>query len=212
MTLFKRNKLIIRNLNIVYILLCCLTCSKDFEFIQEEYQSGKIEYLKGNLEKSKTHFLSVKKREPDFEDIGLYLAKIEYYQGKFEQSSKSFSDLIDNETYGYQAYLLKLKSDYAYRKDRSQLLIEVGDGLKKDSSNLDLLILAAKLNEELGQISQAILYYGRILNESDKLILAHKELKKIYQKAGLEERVLYHSKKLELWNEGNTKEKKEGNK
>ena len=174
----------------------------------KEYGLGKVEFAKGNLDGSKKHFLKVQNIESGFEDVPLYLAKIDYYQGHFEQASKTFSKLIEDETYGYQAHLLKLKSDYAYRKDRSKLLKEIGNGLKKDSSNLDLLILAAKLHEEIGQISQSILYYERVLNESDKLILAHKELRKIYQKAGIAERVDYHSKKIDLWNVDKTKERK----
>ncbi|GBF52097.1 hypothetical protein LPTSP4_36350 [Leptospira ryugenii] len=192
----------------VFAFLCILSCQGDTEALKKEYGLGKVEFAKGNLDGAKKHFQKIISEDTSFEDVPLYLAKIDFYKGNFEKASKDLSELIEDDTYGYQAYLLKVKADYAYRKDRSVLLKEVGEALKKDSSNLDLLIIAAKLHEELGQLPQTILYYGRVINESDKVLLAHKELKKIYEKAGIEERVKYHTRKIELWEEEKIKGKK----
>ncbi|MDZ4727674.1 MAG: hypothetical protein SH817_16065 [Leptospira sp.] len=193
----------------LFILLFLVSCSDNKEELIKEYGLGKLEFAKGNLEGSKKHFKKVHEADSSYEDVPLYLAKIEYYQGHFAIASSAFGKLLDDDTYGHQAHILKLKSDYAYRKDRSVLLKEIGDALKGDTSNLDLLIIAAKLNKELGHISQTILYYQRIINESDKIMLAHKELSKIYEKAGIAERVSYHTKKVEFWKEEKTNKAKE---
>jgi len=186
----------------IYFLIfvyALLSCSGNQDELKREYSLGKDEFMKGNLEGSKKHFKQVLKFESSYEDVSLYIAKIEYYQGHFALASKAFELLLDDKSYGFQAQILKLKSDYANQKDRAILLSEIGNAIKKDSSNLDLLILSAKLHEELGQISQSIFYYQRVLNESEKIILAHKALREIYQKVGLNERANYHLKKIELW-------------
>jgi tetratricopeptide (TPR) repeat protein len=200
------------NTRLILVLLLIASCSGKNEKIIKEYGLGKAEFAKGNLEASRTHFSKVHDSDSSYEDVPLYLAKIEYYQGNFAGASVAFRELLDDDIYGYQALILKLKSDYAHRKDRSELLKEVGEALKKESGNLDLLILSAKLNEELGQTSQAILYYQRVLNEADKLIIAHKELRKIYQKVGIQERVNYHTYKVELYTSDNLNTKKTGKK
>jgi tetratricopeptide (TPR) repeat protein len=197
---------------IICIWLFGLGCSQNREELKKEYGLGKVEFAKGNLDGARKHFVKAKEANSSYEDVPLYLAKIDFYQGKFPQASEEFADLVDHDVYGYQAHLLKLKSDYAYRKDRDLLLKEIEEALKKDSSNLDLLILSAKLHKELGQISKAILYYERVLNESDKLILAHKELLEVYKQAGITDRVRFHEKKLELWAGEITNQKKENKK
>jgi tetratricopeptide (TPR) repeat protein len=204
-------------INKIYFACICiwlfgLGCSQNSEELKKEYSLGKVEFAKGNLDGAKKYFVKVKEANSSYEDVPLYLAKIDYYQGKFPQASEALADLVDHETYGYQAALLKLKSDYAYRKDRALLLGEIEEALRKDSGNLDLLILSAKLHKELGQISQAILNFQRVLNESDKLILAHKELLEIYKQVGIADRVNFHQKKLELWGEERKNQKKENKK
>ncbi len=187
--------------SLLVLIVMLSSCSDHNTDLKQEYELGKLEYIKGRLEGAKKKFTNVNSYEPNYKDVSLYLGKIEFYQGHFLKASQIFSSLLDDDTYGYQAFLLKIKSDFFYQKDRSKLLEEVGAALNKDSSNLELLLLSAKLHEELGKIPEAIQCYERIVQETDVIILSHKELHRIYQRLGFEEKVQFHQSRLAFFNE-----------
>lgn len=186
---------------LIMLIPIIMSCSDHKAELKQEYELGKLEYAKGRLASAKKKFTNVESFEPKYKDVSLYLGKIEFYQGHFLKASQIFSSLLDDEEYGYQAFLLKLKADFLFQKDRSKLLEEVGAALNKDSSNLELLLLSAKLNEELGKIAEAIQCYERIVQETDAILLSHKELNRIYKRLGMEDKVQFHASRLAFFNE-----------
>lgn len=186
-------------ISFLFVVSCLAIADRDK--LKKEYNLGKIEYSKGNLDASLQHFLRVEKIESEYEDVPLYLAKIEYYKGNFKEANRWLETLLGDGIYGDQAQVLRWKCDYAEGKKHGDILREIGESLKKEGENLDLLLLTARIQEEQGQIPQAILNYERVLNESDKVIIAHTGLMKIYEKADLKDRAEYHSKMIEVWNQ-----------
>ncbi len=190
-----------KTLIIAFSVLCFVGCNQHEQTLIHEYNLGKEEYRKGNLAGSKKHFKRAVSIKTDYRDVPLYLAKIAYYQGKYEDVGYQLETMLNDETYAYQANLLKLKNDFVFSKDRVGLSKALENALAKDSSNLEILLMAAKVSEELGQIGHSILLYERTIQESSKIALAHQNLFRIYNQAGIKERAKYHSKKFELWNE-----------
>ncbi len=188
---------ILRIILILFIIFSSGHCAKNKGKSENEYTQAKIEYAKGNLENAKKYFNKLKNNNSEYADIPLYLAKIEYYQGNFEKVLLILEELYEDPNSSFQANLLKLKAEYVIRKERIKILQEVEDLLRTNPENLDLLIMAAKLNAESGKVSQTIMYFERVINQSDKIMVAHKELRDIYEKAGIKERASYHIRKLE---------------
>ncbi|TGN16949.1 tetratricopeptide repeat protein [Leptospira idonii] len=185
---FRKNRILI---SVIWLWSFAACGSKD-PSLQKEYFLAKGEYAGGRLDSAYNHFMKIQKQDDDFEDVPLYLAKIEFYRGKFEHSSEILEKAVTHKQYGYQAKLLKIKTDYVSGKDRKRLLEDVNEILLWDSGNLDILLIAAMVNLELEKVPEAILNYERILNESSKIGYAHQSLSKIFEKAGISERAAHH--------------------
>jgi|GEM_PF-6075782 len=169
-------------------MLCCIvslgltySCS-DSEYLEKNYLAGKQEYAKGNLDSALNYLNKVDKEDSGYLDTPLYLAKIEFYKGNFNKVEDRLDDVLEDSTLGFQAKLWKLKAGYASGGDRKVLLDIVDKLLLIDSSNLDLLILSAKINMEMGKIPDAIRSYNRVIIQEDKISLAKKQLALIYGK------------------------------
>ncbi|BDA79615.1 hypothetical protein LPTSP3_g25450 [Leptospira kobayashii] len=150
--------------------------------MEKNYLAGKEEYAKGNLDSALNYLNQVDKEDSCYSDTPIYLAKIEFYKGNFKKVEERLEDVLDDPILGFQAKLWKLKAGYAGGKDRKTLLSLVDELLLVDSSNLDLLIISAKINIEMGKISDAIRSYNRAVIQEDKIALAKKELALIYGK------------------------------
>jgi tetratricopeptide (TPR) repeat protein len=193
---------------LIFIILILIFCSKESPELEAKYKQAMTHFHKKELNESLKIFQEIKKENPDYKETRLFIGKIYYYAGKFQEASEQFSKATKHNSSNVNIALWHLKTLQVIQKEQSEkenLLKKAEDLVELDSSNIELLNLLARLYIENKQIDKALNTYRRILLFEDNISLAHFEMSKIYELNGLEKEKDFHLNKAILLGNQNKK-------
>jgi tetratricopeptide (TPR) repeat protein len=201
---------------LVTLLITCsiflnFTCSKNNEELDQKYKLAIGYYYKKDLKLSLKLLSEIYEQNPNYKDVKLYLGKIYYFGGKFKEADEFFSAAAKQDLHNINSkvWLVKTKYALASSKENFENIINVSEQiLEKDSSNLEILSLLSKVYFKNGDIEKSINAYKKIISYSDELALAHFELGKIYQEAGIKKESEKHIRRARILSENNINIKK----
>ncbi|MDF3820842.1 hypothetical protein P3G55_13080 [Leptospira sp. 96542] len=172
-------------LPIVFFVI--IHCANGSETINENYFLAKGYFAKGDLKNASEYLYRVYNEDSNFKDTSLYLIKTEFYKGNFDKSLALCEDNIKNKKLLIPSRTFKLRMHYLKGEDHKTLINEVNELLSEDSGNLEVLLIAAEIHAKIGNLSDAILFYKRIILESSKIQQAESNLKNLIRKFNLED-------------------------
>ncbi len=156
--------------------------------MKKNYDAAIALYHKKQLKQSLKLFSDIYDINPNYKDISLYIGKIHYFGGKFKEAEEFLDSALAKDTVNLnnKVWSLKVKFALAGDKESQEKVIKLAeDILKKDSANLEVLSLLAKLYFKTGALEKSMNVYKKIISFSDEIALAHFELGKIYKAADI---------------------------
>ena len=189
-------------------LFLLLSCSKNSPELEAKYKQAMIHFHKKELNESLKTFLEIKKDNPDYKDTRLFIGKIYYYAGKFEEASEVLSKASTHNEANINISIWNLKSLLAFKKDikeKELILVQAEKLAELDSSNIELLNILARLYLDTKKVDKAMMTYRRILLFEEDLSIAHFELSKLFESNGLSTEKEFHLEKAILLSNNNKK-------
>ncbi|TGL79170.1 tetratricopeptide repeat protein [Leptospira yasudae] len=185
------------------IVLLCLLFSYDCGLSEKEmdvmYQRGVALFVANKREEALKVFKELYEEDEDYKDVKFVMGKLLYYNRKFKEAEELFQELSDEDPNNYNALGWLIKTQFAETPLKKDLAENLERFLSKDSENLEVLFISARILEETGKPDQAIIAYQKILSQTRMLAFAHRQLEYIYRKANLEKKAAFHNQKyLEL--------------
>ncbi|MCG6167175.1 tetratricopeptide repeat protein [Leptospira sp. FAT2] len=183
-----------------FIIILChstilLNCGLSEKEMDSMYQRGIALFVANQREEALKIFSELYKQDEDYKDVKLVTGKLLYYNRRFEEAEKIFQELSDDDSADYNALGWLIKAQFAGTPLKKELMENLQKFLSKDSENLEILFISARLLEETGKSDQAILAYQKIIAQTRMLAFSHRQLENIYRKAKLEKKAAYHNQK-----------------
>lgn len=206
------NKFITTSKSIVFgfitILLFALNCGPSEREIESLYQKGTSLFIANKRDEALKVFRELYKEDAEYKDVKFVLGKLLYYNRKFKEAEEIFQEMSNDDSANYNALGWLIKTQFAGAPLKKELSDNLQKYLSKDSENIDILFISARILEETGKPDQAILAYQKIISQTQLIAFAHNQLKNIYSKAKLEKKASFHNQKyLDLLGKSDDQEK-----
>ncbi|GBF50440.1 hypothetical protein LPTSP4_19650 [Leptospira ryugenii] len=189
---------------LLYLGFLLISCSATDKEDMEIFKKAKREYSLGNLKVAEALFLSIENK--GIADVNIYLAKLAFYQGKFQLAKEKLEPLVNGPIFNFQAKLLEIKIDFVLESNREKVREKIQSLFAQSNGQTELHLLAAKMEKELGNIPGAIFHYEEVIRSVDHVVLAHKGLASLFQTLGLKDKEHFHEERIQ-WLESTYKSK-----
>ncbi|XDD51125.1 tetratricopeptide repeat protein [Leptospira sp. WS92.C1] len=180
---------------LLWFLPFLTACGLSEKEMDVQYQKGIALFVANKRDEALKVFKDLYKEDEDYKDVKLIIGKLLYYNRKFQEAEELFQEMSDDDPTNYNVLAWLIKTQFAGTPLKKELSDNLQKFLTKDSENLEVLFISAKLLEETGKPDQAILAYQKIVSQSQMIGFAHLQLENIYKKAKMEKKASYHNRK-----------------
>ncbi|WP_001037113.1 tetratricopeptide repeat protein [Leptospira interrogans] len=183
-------------------------CGPSEKEMEVMYQKGISLFIANKRDEALKVFKDLYKENENYKDVKFMLGKLLYYNRRFQDAEKNFQEISDKDDTDYNALGWLIKTQFAETPLKKDLTDNLEKYLSKNSENIEILFISARLLEETGKSDQAILAYQKIISQTQLIAFSHSQLKNIYSTAKLDKKAAYHHQKyLDLMGQTNVSEK-----
>lgn len=164
-------------------------------------------FVFGDLKNAELKINKILKEEPDNQKAIFLQSKILFYTGRISEARKTLKSLDEEILLKTEAILLMSRINLALNQEHSESIKNLTSVIENQPLNLDALLIRGKLFETTGKIPEAIRDFQTIIQQTEKVRIAHLSIANVYTKAKLLEKAklhIFYAKKLE--NQGNKSE------
>ena len=179
---------------IFLVLISIFSCSNNKEKALELYLKGKEKFDKKELDNASLYFSRAIDTDSSLLNAILMLAKIDFYQKKFNKALNHISHILDKDpdhcgALYWNARILTLsgakKDADKKQKEAISCLTKV---LEIDAYHIRARLLLALLYEKDKNFKNAIYHYKVLINEQETIINARANIGILYKKLGLKDK------------------------
>ncbi|MCW7464018.1 MULTISPECIES: tetratricopeptide repeat protein [Leptospira] len=172
------------------IVLLNYSCSeKEKSTLQKEAEKA---FVFGDLQNSEIILNKILKEDPNDQHAIFLKTKILLYSGRIIDAKKVYDELGDEFQNKTESMLLLARINLALNQNQIETIDKLSSLLETNPVHLDALLLRGKFYEASNKIPEAIRDYQTIIQQSDKIKIAHSSLASIYSKAGITEKAKSH--------------------
>lgn len=165
-------------------------CGPSEKEMEVMYQKGISLFIANKRDEALKVFKDLYKENENYKDVKFMLGKLLYYNRRFQDAEKIFQEISDKDDTDYNALGWLIKTQFAETPLKKDLTDNLEKYLSKNSENIEILFISARLLEETGKSDQAILAYQKIISQTQLIAFSHSQLKNIYSTAKLDKKPL----------------------
>ncbi|WP_156860684.1 tetratricopeptide repeat protein [Leptospira fainei] len=172
-------------------------CGPDEKKLEEKYNKAQGLFWANKRVEAAKLLKEVYDAKPDYKDVSFTLGRAYYFDMKFQDALKCFTEAYDKDRENLTPLLWIIKTQFAAGIRDKSLFDNIQSFAKRDAGNIELLFMNGRLLEESGKTDQAIQSYNQVVLQTLPLALAHKRLAEIYKKANITQKANFHQRKFE---------------
>lgn len=149
-------------------------------------------FVLGDLKKADLKISELLKEEPNHQNALFLRTKVLFYTGRI-QEAKKILDTLDNDVLSKtEAILLFSRINLALNQKSAESIVKLTSVIEDQPLNLDALLIRGKLYELSGKIPEAIRDYQKIIQQTEKIRMAHLSIANVYSNANAKDKANFH--------------------
>lgn len=150
-------------------------------------------FVFGDLKNAELKINKILTDESDNQKAIFLRAKILFYTGRISEARNAMTSLDEEILSKTEVMLLTSRINLALNQKQSETIDNLTAIIKNEPLNLDALLLRGKLYEITGKIPEAIRDFQTVIQQTEKIRIAHISIANVYTKAKLLEKANYHT-------------------
>ncbi|TGL17384.1 hypothetical protein EHQ47_19510 [Leptospira bourretii] len=150
-------------------------------------------FVFGDLKNAELKINKILNDESDNQKAIFLRAKILFYTGRISEARSNLASLDEETLSKTEVTLLKSRINLALNQKQTETIEDLTSIIKNEPLNLDALLLRGKLYEITGKIPEAIRDFQTVIQQTEKIRIAHISMANVYTKAKLIEKANYHT-------------------
>ncbi|EMJ90317.1 tetratricopeptide repeat protein [Leptospira meyeri] len=149
-------------------------------------------FVFGDLKNAELKINQILKEEPENQKAIFLRGKILFYTGRISEARNILVKLDEETLTKTETILLMSRINLALNQKQSETIDNLTSIIENQPLNLDALLIRGKLYETTGKIPEAIHDFQTIIQQTEKIRIAHISMANVYTKAKLMDKANQH--------------------